>query len=195
MAPFSLYQVNPSPSSAAYMRHWTGTEWSVKCLLDTWLGIGANWHHKSVWCTLMSDTHMDVILWSVCYFHAYCTMCYIAPFICPALSLGSKCTKLFHAALNIRKYLLAYQPSAFYAKLAGLFPRVSVRCIVHPANEVTPHTDWALPGDQIVANHELNRVHGVGHGGIDIEQGNRIPCLNQLLVEPVPLNTVKLPIR
>ena len=35
-----------------------GAEWSVKCLLDTWLGIGANWHHKSVWCTLMSDTHM-----------------------------------------------------------------------------------------------------------------------------------------
>ena len=65
---------------------------------------------------------------------------------------------------------------------------------VHPANEVTPYTDWALPGDQIVASHELNRVHGVGHGGIDIEQGNRIPCLNQLLVEPVPLNTVKLPI-
>ena len=25
MAPFSLYQVNPSPSSAAYMRHWTGS--------------------------------------------------------------------------------------------------------------------------------------------------------------------------
>ena len=156
MAPFSLYQVNPSPSSAAYMRHWTGSslvqvmacllfgakplpelmlaycqldsciikwnlnrnsiifikenviwkcrlpkwrgwvgwvwvcgwgrggggggvgggggrgwgggEWSVKCLLDTWLGIGANWHNK------------------------YCTMCYIALFICPALSLGSKCT-------------------------------------------------------------------------------------------------------
>ena len=79
--------------------------------------------------------------------------------------------------------------------LAGLFPRVSVPCIVHPANEVTPYTDWALPGDQIVASHELNRVHGVGHGGIDIEQGNRIPCLNQLPVEPVPLNTVKLPIR
>ena len=56
-------------------------------------------------------------------------------------------------------------------------------------------TDWALPGDQIVASHELNRVHGVGHGGIDLEQGNRIPCLNQLLVVPVPLNTVKLPIR
>ena len=69
--------------------------------------------------------------------------------------------------------------------LAGLFPRVSVPCIVHPANEVTLYTDWALPGDQIVASHELN----------DIEQGNRIPCLNQLLVEPVPLNTVKLPIR
>ena len=110
---------------------------------------------------------------------------------------------LFHAALNIRKYLLAYQPSAFYAMLAGLFPRVSVPCIVHPANEVTPYTDWALPGDQIVASHELNWVHGVGYrgggggggGGIDIEQGNRIPCLNQLLVEPVPLNTVKLPIR
>ena len=180
MAPFSVYQVNTSPSSAAYMRHWTGSslvqvtpshylnqywlivnwtpgsiikwnlnrnsiifiqenaiwkcrlpkwrvwlgwvwvcgwgagvgglgwwwwwwwwgggggggaEWSVKCLLYTWLGIGANWHHKSVWCTtLMSNTHMDVILWSVCYFHAYCTMCYIALFICPALSLGSKCT-------------------------------------------------------------------------------------------------------
>ena len=29
-------------------------------------------------------------------------------------------------ALNIRKYLLAYQPSAFYAMLAGLFPRVSL---------------------------------------------------------------------
>ena len=70
-----------------------GAEWSVKCLLYTWLGIGANWHHKSVWCTtLMSNTHMDVILWSVCYFHAYCTMCYIALFICPALSLGWKCT-------------------------------------------------------------------------------------------------------
>ena len=53
--------------------------------------------------------------------------------------------------------------------LAGLFPRVSVPCIVHPANEVTPYTDWALPGDQIVASHELNRVHGVGHGGIDLE--------------------------
>ena len=80
--------------------------------------------------------------------------------------------------------------------LAGLVPRVSVRCIVHPANEVTPYTtDWALPSDQIVASHELNRVHGVGHGGIDIEQGNRIPCLHQLLVEPVTLNTVKLPIR
>ena len=155
MAPFSLYQVNPSPSSAAYMRHWTGSslvqvmacllfgakplpnqcwlivnwtpgsiiKWNLKrnsiiftqmagvggwvgcgcvgggrgrvgveCLLDTWLGIGANWLHKSVWCTLMSDNHMDVILWSVCYFHAYCTMCYIALFICPALSLGSKCT-------------------------------------------------------------------------------------------------------
>ena len=180
MAPFSLYHVNPSPSSAAYMRHWTGSslvqvmacllfgakplpepmlaycqldswehnwvkfeskfyhfhsrkcdlkmssakmagvgglgvgvgvgvwvwvwvgwgggcrgwgaEWSVKCLLDTWLGIGANWHHKSVWYTLMSNTHMDVILWSVCYFLVYCTMCYIALFICPALSLGSKCT-------------------------------------------------------------------------------------------------------
>ena len=80
--------------------------------------------------------------------------------------------------------------------LAGLVPRVSVPCIVHPANEVTPYiTDWALPSDQIVASHELNRVHGVGHGGIDIEQGNRIPCLHQLLVEPVTLNTVKLPIR
>ena len=79
--------------------------------------------------------------------------------------------------------------------LAGLVPRVSVPCTVHPANEVTPYTDWALPSDQIVASHELNRVHGVGHGGIDIEQGNRIPCLHQLLVEPVPLNTVKLPIR
>ena len=45
-----------------------GAEWSVKCLLDTWLGIGANWHNK------------------------YCTMWYIALFICPALSLGSKCT-------------------------------------------------------------------------------------------------------
>ena len=100
-------------------------------------------------------------------------------------------------ALNKRKYLLAYQPSAFYAMLAGLFPRVSVPCIVHPANEVTPYTDWALPGE-IVASHELNRVHGVGRSraeGIDIEQGNLIPCLNQLLVEPVPLNTVKLPIR
>ena len=155
MAPFSLYQVNPSPSNAAYMRHWTGSslvqvmacllfgakplpepmlvycqldiikwnlnrnsvifiqeneiwkcrlpkwrgwgvgwgaECSVKCLLDTWLGIGANWHHKSVWCTLMSNTHMDVIRWSVCYFHAYCTMSYISLFICPALPLGSKCT-------------------------------------------------------------------------------------------------------
>ena len=39
MAPFSLYQVKPS----------------VKHLLDTWLGIGANWYHKSVWCTLMSN--------------------------------------------------------------------------------------------------------------------------------------------
>ena len=39
--------------------------------------------------------------------------------------------------------------------LAGLFPRVSVPCIVHPANEVTLYTDWALPGDQIVASHEL----------------------------------------
>ena len=72
-------------------RGW-GAEWSVKCLLDTWLGIGANWHHKSVWYTLMSNTYMDVILWSVCYFLVYCTMCYIALFICPALSLGSKCT-------------------------------------------------------------------------------------------------------
>ena len=37
--------------------------------------------------------------------------------------------------------------------LAGLFPRVSVPCIVHPANEATPFTDWALPGDQIVAKY------------------------------------------
>ena len=44
MAPFSLYQDKLS-----------------KCLLDTWLGIGANWFHKSVWYTLMSNTRMDVI--------------------------------------------------------------------------------------------------------------------------------------
>ena len=153
--------------------------------------------HKYVWCTLMNNTHMDVILWSVCYFYAYCTMCYIALFICPALSLGWKCTQLFHAASNIRKYLLAYQPSAFYAMLAGLFPRVSVPCIVHPRECTLLMRSHPIltEHDQIVASHELNQVHGVGHGGIDIEQGNRIPRLNQLLVEPVPLNTVKLPIR
>ena len=55
--------------------------------------------------------------------------------------------------IKYKKYLLAYQSSAFYAMLAGLFPRVSVPCIVHPANEVTPYTDWAPPGDQIVASH------------------------------------------
>ena len=31
--------------------------------------------------------------------------------------------------------------------LAGLFPRVSVPCIVHPANEVTPYTDWGYKND------------------------------------------------
>ena len=56
------------------------------------LVFGANWYHKSVWRTLMSNTHMDVILWSVCYFGAYCTSYYIALLICPALAMGSKCT-------------------------------------------------------------------------------------------------------
>ena len=135
MTPFSLYQVNSSPPSAAYMRHWAGSSlvqvmacrlfgakplpepmlafclmvswehnWngilsfsfkkmqlkmscakmaregvkqSIKRLLDTWVDIGAKSYHKSVWCTLMSNTHMDVILWSVCYFCAYCTTYYI----------------------------------------------------------------------------------------------------------------------
>ena len=100
---------------------------AFKRLLDTWLGIGTNWYHKSLWCTLMSNTHMDVILWSVCYFCANCTSYYIALLICPALTLGSKCTELFHAALN-KRYLLAHQPSTFYAMLAVLVPRVPVPC-------------------------------------------------------------------
>ena len=37
-------------------------------------------------------------------------------------------------------YGVTYQHFAFYATLAGLVPRVSVPCIVHPANEVTPYT-------------------------------------------------------
>ena len=48
MAPFSLYQVNPSPSSAAYMRHWTGSSLVqvMACLLAvrrqaiTWTNAG-----------------------------------------------------------------------------------------------------------------------------------------------------------
>ena len=154
------------------------SEWSVKYLLDTWLGIGANWHHKSVWCSLMSNTHMDVILWSVCYFHAYCTI-YLSHTITRlkmylVISCGSKYKKI---SLSLSAFCMSCYAGRFIP------PRFS-SLHVHPANEVTPYTDWALP-----------RVHGVGHGGIDIEQGNHIPCLNQLLVEPVPLNTVKLPIR
>ena len=49
--------------------------------------------------------------------------------------------------------------------LTGLVPRVSVPCIVHHANEVTPSTDWALPGDQIVASHgsTWSRSRGYWH--------------------------------
>ena len=177
MAPFSVYQVNTSPSSAAYMRHWAGSslvqvtpshylnqcwlivnwtpgsiikwnlnrnsiifiqenaiwkcrlpkwrvwlgwvwvcgcglgvggwgfrvvvvvvvvvgggggggrgggggaEWSVKCLLYTWLGIGANWHHRSVWCTLMSnkyshgrDSLVGVLFSCILHHVLYCTI-------------------------------------------------------------------------------------------------------------------------
>ena len=86
--------------------------------------------------------------------------------------------------------------------LAGLVPRVSVPRIVHSANALTALSGTA--GGQTVASHRLIQA---GHGGIDIELGNRIPLagptllgdwsgtLHQLLVELVPLNTVKLPVR
>ena len=77
------------------------------------LVFGANWYHTSVWCTLMSNTHMDVILWSVCYFGAYCISYYIALLTGPALAISSKCTWIFHAALNKRKYLLSLSLSVF----------------------------------------------------------------------------------
>ena len=57
------------------------------CLLMYWCLLD-----RSVWCILMSNTHLDVILWSVCNFYAYCTTYYIALLICPTLTLGSKCT-------------------------------------------------------------------------------------------------------
>ena len=61
----------------------------------------------------MSNTHMDVILWSVCYFGAYCISCYIALLTCPALAIRWKCTLLFHAALNKGKYLLSLSRPVF----------------------------------------------------------------------------------
>ena len=75
--------------------------------------IGANWYHKSVWCTLMSNAHMYVIPWSVCNFGAYCISYYMALLTGPAQAVGSKCTWLFHAALNKRKYLLSLSLSVF----------------------------------------------------------------------------------
>ena len=98
------------------------------------------------------------------------------------ISCGIKYKKI---SLSLPAFcILCYAGRFIPPRFSSLHTRA---CIVHPTNEVTPYTDWALTGDQIVASHEINRVHGVGHGGIDIEQGNRILCLNQLLVEPVPL--------
>ena len=122
--------------------------------------------HKSVWCTLMSNTHMDVILWSVCYFYAYCTMCYIALFICPALSLGLKMYLVISCCIKYEKISLSLSAFSILCYAGRFIPRVSVPCIVHPANEVTPYTDWALPGDQIVASHEpstWSRSRGYWH--------------------------------
>ena len=95
--------------------------------------------------------------------------------------------------------MLSLSLSIFYVMMAGLVPRVSVPWIVHTANEVTPCTDW---WPNAVTRQQAREI---GHGAIDIERASSrerdaalAAChrtLHQLLVEPVPLNTVKLPKR
>ena len=63
------------------------------------LAFGANWYQKSVWCTLMSNAHMDVILWSVCYFGAYCTSYYW-----PALRAGLLWCNFFGQPGSVSKF-------------------------------------------------------------------------------------------
>ena len=107
MAPVSLCQVNPS----------------VKRLLDTWLGFRCKLVpqicvvHPNEQSSHGCDSLIGVLFWCILHFVLHgmvivyssatnrSTYC-IALLVCPALAIGSKCTKLFHAALNRRKYLL-----------------------------------------------------------------------------------------
>ena len=167
MAPVSLCQVNPS----------------VKRLLDTWLGFRCKLVpqicvvHPNEQSSHGCDSLIGVLFWCILHFVLHgmvivyssatnrSTYC-IALLVCPALAIGSKCTKLFHAALNRRKYLLSLSLAVFYVLCyAGpgfQFPAQWV----HPANEVTPCTDLvALPSD-----HRQQPVQSreVGHGAIGI---------------------------
>ena len=95
--------------------------------------------------------------------------------------------------------MLSLSLSIFYVMMAGLVPRVSVPWIVHTANEVTPCTDW-WPNCSDQAAGTGNRSRGNWHrtGIIPWAECALATCrrtLHQLLVEPVPLNTVKLPKR
>ena len=148
----------------------------------------------------MSNTHMDVILWSVWYFSVYFTSHY--------------CT-IFLSRTNTRLKMYLVISCGIMKKKISLC--LSAFCSLCYAGKLSPagfsfkdsgpcwwgHTAYwlrwaALPRGQTEASHGLIQV---GHGGIDIELGNRIPWagptllgdwsgspgLHQLLVEPVPL--------
>ena len=120
--------------SSTKMEGGGGGELSVKCLLHTSLGIGAHWYEQY---SHGRDSLIGVLFLCILYHVLYCTI---------DLSRTNTRLKMYLViSCGIKYKKISLSLSAFYILCyAGRFvTRVSVPCIVHPANEVTPYTDWA----------------------------------------------------
>ena len=137
------------------------------------LVFGANRYHKSVCCTLMSNTHMDVILWSmsrlfwcILHFVLYCTV---------DLSRISNRLKMYLFILRGIKYMKISLISCSISRLHFMLCRQvyfpGFQFTVHSANEVTPCTALGLSSVALPQRHRHMQSRKVGHGAIGIERG------------------------